>query len=487
MHGSVWRFWQSRVERTPLRTLGLAAFVVGTFWAWVALRRHWAIESHAWDLAIFVNAFWNFVAGNGFVSQVRGLPLLADHQSPSLLLWAPLFAAFPRAETLLLGQSFALAAAGILTYRIGRQFIPTGSKSPVAWLPAALPLLYWMWPGVRATNSFDFHAEALLPLAMLGAIAGLQSTEMRARIAGGLALIVALGTKESAAVLTVGMGLAWLAGAGPARTRAFTKRVGAACIAIGLAVFVFDLKVVPRFFEQTYAYGGFYSHWTTAPGAALVQTLGFARWKFLFYTLAPLAFLPLFNPRTFLLAAGPSYAILFLAEGTLRLNPEFHYATEVVVPLFWALPVAAERAHALWSRRVERAAFPFVLLACALFFQGRTEVSRFFEFRPSAHAQWLREAALPCIDPRAPLRASEQLLPHLSAREWAQGFEAEKLPPHGVRCAVYDSAVGNWPLGPAGARAKIPASMREVFSCGTFQVFAAEEAEECLVCRPVCR
>ena len=460
----------------------LGTLLVGVLWSTVALWRHWALESHAWDLGIFVNGFWNLTHGNGYVSNLRGLPLLADHQAPSAWLFAPVFALFPRAETLLVLQSLVLASAGAMTYRISRQY-QAGDAARLAWLPWAVPILYWCWPGVRSANAFDFHPECLLPLLMLSAIAGLQSAEWHARLAGALALLLALGTKESAGPLAAGIGLAWVAGAGPPATREFTRRAGIGVIVAGVCVFAFDLWMVPKLLGRPYAYGGLYAHLGQGFWSAIQTVLGLERWKFLLWTLGPLAFLPLAQPRIFLLAAGPAYAMLFLSEGNHRLSREYHYALEVSVPLFWALPGAALRISewgGQWKTWLPRA------LAICAFGYGLSEFQRLLEFRPPAHARWVVSQALPCVHPKPALRASERLLPHLSAREWAQGFEATETPPGGVLCAVLDSSVGHWPLTAEQALQRMPPGLKEVYRCGSFGIFAAGAATECMSCRPSC-
>jgi uncharacterized membrane protein len=75
----------------------------------------------------------------------------------------------------------------------------------------------------------------------------------------------------------------------------------------------------------------------TQPGYFFSQLVNAARLNFLFWTLAPLAFLPLANWRA-ALAALPAYLMLFLSEGDQRVRIVFHYGIEPASALFWALP-----------------------------------------------------------------------------------------------------------------------------------------------------
>ena len=112
------RAWHATLLRWPRRPLWIAAAAVGALYFCVSLLRHWAFESHGYDLGIFTNAIWNLTQGNGYVSSVKGgINLFADHQSPTFWLLAPLFWLIPRPETLLFANVFArYIVASLLTF-----------------------------------------------------------------------------------------------------------------------------------------------------------------------------------------------------------------------------------------------------------------------------------------------------------------------------------------------------------------------------------
>ena len=350
------RAWLGALERAPGRTLWGAAAAVGAFFFWVALVRHRAFDSHSFDLGIFTNAMWNLIHGNGYVSSVKeGINLFSDHQSPLFWALAPFFALVPRPETLLFAQAFGLAAGGPALFYLAR------ARFGAHWIGAALPWVYWCYLPLRKANTFDFHPEVFMLPLFLWAFAAFASSRRRAQALGLVALVG--GARRE------GIGLR---GGGRHRRRVGAER-GRAVMAqgagrasalalAGVALFFFDVKVVPRFFDGDYAYMGMYQRFGggvsdvllapfTQPALFFSQILNYERLHFLFWTLAPLGFLPLFAWRA-ALAALPAYLMLFLSEGDQRVSIVYHYGIEPGSALFWALPagLAACAARFGWKR-----------------------------------------------------------------------------------------------------------------------------------------
>src|SRR5438876_1532525 len=231
------RAWLDALERAPARTLWSAAAIVGALFLWVSLLRHRAFDSHGFDLGIFTNAIWNLTHGHGYVSSVKGgINLFSDHQSPLFWALAPLFWMIPRPETLLFAQALGLAAGGPALFYLARAQL--GREH---WAPAALPWLYWSYLPLRNANAFDFHPEVFMLPLFLWAFAGFASERPWARRLGLLALVAALGAKESAAVVAFGIGVAWALSSGAGSRR---ERWTAVALAVaGAALFFFDVKV----------------------------------------------------------------------------------------------------------------------------------------------------------------------------------------------------------------------------------------------------
>ena len=476
--------WRAALARSPARALWTAAALIGAGFLWPSLLRHWAFESHGHDLGIFTNAIWNLTHGNGYVSSVKGgINLFADHQSPLFWALAPPFALAPRPETLLAAQAFGLAAGGPALYYLARARF--GAEH---WASAALPWLYWAYLPLRNANAFDFHPEVFMLPLFLWAFAGFASPARWGKALGVVALAAALGAKESAPVVAVGLGVAWaLTGA--------KRWPGLALAAAGVAVFLFDVKVVPRFFGDDYAYMGLYQRFGggiadlllapfTQPGYFFTQILDRDRLNFLFWTLAPLGFLPLFDWRA-ALAALPAYLMLFLSEGEQRVRLVFHYGIEPGSALFWALPLGL----AAFARRFgwERAAIWMVVWAVAA--HGPTDFTRAHGYFRNLHAPWLGQA-MACIDPAASTAASGALVPHLATRAWI-GYPDQLKQASGepVGCVVTDLMVNNWPVGRQETRrvlASLPAQgYRQALKCNELTVYELR-GTSCLRCQPGC-
>src|SRR6267143_2960798 len=483
--------WLDALERSPGRTLWSAAGLVAALFLWVSLLRHRAFDSHGFDLGIFTNAMWNLTHGNGYVSSVKGgINLFSDHQSPLFWALAPLFWVIPRPETLLFAQAFGLAAGGLALFYLARAQL--GREH---WAPAALPWLYWSYLPLRNANAFDFHPEVFMLPLFLWAFAGFASERRWARGLGFLALVAALGAKESAAIVALGIGIAWALSAGGSRRDLW---FGVALAAAGAMLFFVDVKVVPRFFGGDYAYMGLYQRFGggvsdvllapfAQPAYFFSQLFNHERLNFLFWTLAPLGFLPLFHWRA-ALAALPPYLMLFLSEGDQRVRIIFHYGIEPGSALFWALPLGLAAFAGRFGWKCAGLWMLFWSLAC----MNPTELTRARRYVQSPHAQWLAAEVIPCLNTEAPMAASDVLIPHLATRSWISYPDALRQRPSGepVRCVVTDLELGNWPLWRGGVDrvlAGLPdQGYHESYRCRSFSVYELG-ASGCLRCVPECR
>lgn len=224
-HGlSLWELWTRSLEANPLRTLGAMWVLVSLCWFTTSLLRHRAFGSGLADLGIFTNAIWNVHSiGFPYSSIKDGLSLLADHQNYLVYPFGWIFFLWPSPVFLLLLQAFGLSSDDAL-YLLCRQRVGKGNAL-VAWLPLA----YWMCGPLRAANRFDFHPEVMMLPFFLFAAWLLQENENKKRLAGGFLFLLALAAKESAGPVACGLGLAWIAGAGPESTRRFHARSGLCC------------------------------------------------------------------------------------------------------------------------------------------------------------------------------------------------------------------------------------------------------------------
>lgn len=495
----IWDQWIFHLNQKPIRVLIGGSLLVGTVWALVSLRRHWSFNSGAADLGIFHNAIWNLTQHGNYVSSLKdGINLFQDHQSPIFWLFAPLYKMFPYAETLLISQAYAISLGAIPLFYLARQY-----RSGDLNFLGCIVLLYWILPASRAAIHFDFHPETLaLPL-FLATIAGLQSSHFKFRLLGGLALLLGLLTKESAGPLAVGLGIAWILGAGPSPTQSFSRKLGLIVVLLGFAVFYFDTKVVPGFFGSQYVYNIQYRQFGEStldillspflkPALFFSHILEESRLRFLFWTIAPLGFLPLLGWRALWLAL-PSYLILFLSEGNHRVSMQYHYAIEPSIGLLWAFVIGFTQA-----KKIPK--FSSILWIWILFWSlvtfGRSDLFRIRYYQETAHHTWLKKELFPCLTDQ-PLSASGSLTPHLANRKWIHhlpqievselGQTNQNLPAK-VSCVLYDSKVNNWPMATEQIQ-QLPRQMKqngyhEIYRCGSTVLYSQKASENCLQCTP---
>ena len=203
-----------------MRVVVVAAALWAVSFSFLAIARHDAFESNAFDLGYVTQTLWNTVHGEPFVfTTVDGVPfspegtldvshlrkphsLLAFHVEPILLLVAPLFAIWPDPRLLLILQAIALAAGAVSAAALaGRRL-----RHPAA--PVAFGLAYLLSPSIAAPALSDFHAVSLAPLLIFVA---LYLIETERPWLGFAAALLATATREDTAILMASLGAYLLA------------------------------------------------------------------------------------------------------------------------------------------------------------------------------------------------------------------------------------------------------------------------------------
>jgi uncharacterized membrane protein len=483
---ALWARWAKGLAEKPLRTLGPAWLIAALLAFSTSYARHNSLGSGLADLGIFTNGISN-VARLGFPSSSikGGASLLTDHQDFLLYPLGWIFPLWPSPVFLLLLQALAFSTGGIALFLLGRQRLgPAHAAVPL------LPFVFWMSGPLRNALRFDVLPEiVMLPLFLFAAY----FLQKRSWV-GALFLAAALATKESAGPVACGIGLAWLLGAGPAATRAFTRKLGVAVMALGAGLFYFDSHIVPGLFGVSYAYSDLYAPFGSTPialaAAPFTHPLLFlgrlfdtARLKFLLGTFLPVGFLPLFAPAA-LVAALPGFLMLFLTEGDHRISLGFHYAVEPMTGLLFALPVALSGIRS-------RLLFPGLALA-ALVSYGRSEPFYWRAYETAPHQTWVRDEVLPFVRPDAGVAASYAFVPHLSNREWVDqiyNLMDERL--RRADCVLIDASVNNTPMSISDILAmrmnleKLRGYSTEL-TCGALTVYRAPSVGACLTRIPAC-
>jgi len=178
--------------------LSIALSLIYTLvFSYVTILKYYAFETYGWDLGIYMQILWNTVHGKPFyytyeLSAVPSGNFLALHFSPLILLIAFFYALFPKAETLLVLQSTALGFGAIPLYMLAKKVL---NQRIIALTLATVYLLY---PPLHGINWFDFHDEAFLVPFLLLVYYAIESRKIRLLY---ISVALALSTIEYAPII----------------------------------------------------------------------------------------------------------------------------------------------------------------------------------------------------------------------------------------------------------------------------------------------
>jgi uncharacterized membrane protein len=150
-------------ERTAILVLSFLITYTAVFSS-LSVYRHYAYNTHAWDLGIFTQSLWTTLNSNRFLYYTCELivnpsgSFFGVHFSPLLFFILPVYGVLQAPETLLVLQSFILALASIPIYKLARA--QTGKRT----VGVAFALAYLLYPSVHHVNVYEFHVQSFLPL-----------------------------------------------------------------------------------------------------------------------------------------------------------------------------------------------------------------------------------------------------------------------------------------------------------------------------------
>jgi uncharacterized membrane protein len=157
---------RERVERFALLALVCGICLFSFFFLSVSLFRFHRLTAYAYDLGIFMQGVWLMAQGETPFVTLRGLHLFADHFSPILLLFVPLYRLYPHPFWFFLFQSFSFGLCALPLYRLSLRWLPSPSFALFFSLSSLLhPVFFSML-------FFDFHPLVLsLPFLLWAVLA----------------------------------------------------------------------------------------------------------------------------------------------------------------------------------------------------------------------------------------------------------------------------------------------------------------------------
>ncbi len=386
--------------------------------------RHYNFETQTWDLAAFVQSFWNASEGRGLVNNLEQVHNhLGLHFSPGLYLLMPAYAVFPSPYFLLFAQTLALALGAWPLFLLAKRIWPKGS-----W-PLTLAGLYLLYPGLHWSNFYDFHEITLFVPLMLAALYFLDIRRWGWMI---FFLMLAASMKEDAilAVMFVGLYLIikkhW--------------KIGLPIAVVSLVYFLIALKV----FMPALGGGALrldrYEHLGATPTEVVKNiatnplllgrtVLTSPKASYLFWTFLPVGFLPL--------ASWPTLALLLpgipenlLTNYHFQFSGMYHYDSVLIPAIFVGLIFGLKKVLSKWSNKEKIIRWTLISLALVSFLArsplGLTSFpAHYFSDTPQKEAYRNLVRLTP---PGVSVAANTNLVPHLSHRENVHALNSEPAP-----------------------------------------------------------
>jgi uncharacterized membrane protein len=178
---------RERVERLSSLTLIFGVCLFSSSFLFFSLFRFHRLTAYAYDLGIFMQGVWLMSQGETPFLTLRGLHLFADHFSPILLLFVPLYRLYPHPFWFFLFQSLSFGLCAIPLYRLSLRWLPSPSFALLFSLASLLhPVFFSML-------FFDFHPLVLSLPFLLWAVLAIEEGRMGQFFA---AIIFALSCRE---------------------------------------------------------------------------------------------------------------------------------------------------------------------------------------------------------------------------------------------------------------------------------------------------
>lgn len=340
----------------------MAAYALG--FSVLSVLRHDAYNTGRFDLGNMAQVVWSTAHGNPLrMTSLEGdqISRLAAHVDPILVLFAPLWLAWPSPDLLVVVQALAIALGALPVFWLARKHL--GSERSAL----AFALAYLLQPAVQWLTLSEFHPVALATPLLLFAFWWLDEDRL---LPFAVVAVFACATKEEIPLAVCAMGL-WYA---LSRRR---WRPGLLIALVGLAWALIAIEVViPHFnagassqFYSRYADvggspGGILKTALTDPLRIVEQAFDYEGIRYLAQLALPLGILWALSPLA-LLVSLPDLALNLLSHTSTQSSIHFHYTAGVIPGLVVAAALGAARLRRARPRWVGGLAPALVLLALA--------------------------------------------------------------------------------------------------------------------------
>jgi len=443
----------------PWLVLTLMVVVSGAGFAWLAVMRHLAYQSHAFDLGNMDQAVWSTLHGHPlrFTDMQVGRQVLgsrlAIHVEPILVALAPLYALHSGPETLLVVQALVVATGAVPAFLLALRHVGD------PWLSLVFPAAFLLHPSLQNALLDDFHAVTLSCALLLWVIYALDAERW---LLFTVFALLSMATKEEVSLIVASLGIFVLAR---------RHRVTGLVVAIAGAVWFYlcVAAIIPHVnpsgqspYLARYSYlgrglRGVLVGGVLHPHRVVSVLLSPSRAHYLQYLLQPLGWSPLFG-FSFMLVAVPVLLINMLSTDPTMYSGFYQYSAEVV-PLLMAAGIIGVGHVVNAARFAHHNAFTGVRLTLCLLVLGAAVVdARRYGYSPlaagfvvpsaGAHQQ-LENRMVSAIPANAVVASADEIEPHVSQRRWSYllpTVHPVNGPPAGY--IILDASVPSLPVSP---------------------------------------
>ncbi len=334
--------------KTIIRSDYFILFLIAFFYilvvSSVAISRHEAFRTNAWDLGIYSQSLYTTLNHGKilyYTSELPGNPsgsLFGIHFSPFLFLLVPIYAIFQNPVTLLILRPIATSIGLIPLYWILRE-----QKVNSRLVTFFLAIIYVVYPPINASLS-NFDIEVFLPALFLFAIHYLKKGKL---LYCYIFVVLSLMVNEFVPLIVMAMAVYFFLLhrgeiIGGSRSRKLTKNAIFVIILLlsGLLWFTLASAVITRFNPNALSTKWEWGEFGTSPGEIVTNVLtnpaktlevlfNDGQNKFLYITslFGPLAFLSFLDPLTLIMT------LPWLTASLLSINP-LYYAIGTQYPAF---------------------------------------------------------------------------------------------------------------------------------------------------------
>lgn len=278
----------------------------------VSVIRFWQYEVFYYDFGIFDSAIWNVAHLNPPVIDhlvVGGKWIFADHFSPGIFIFSPLFWITSRSETLLVAQAVTVALGGFVIYKIGIEL--TKNK----FISLSILIAYFLFLGLQNAVISDFHEVTVATLPLTLTFWAIVKKRFKLYF---LFLFLTLLFKESNFILGISIGL-------------FIFLLNKKNWRIALLSIIFSIIygflainiIIPYFAKASYHYSQ-----SVELNSGLITSFFDNKKKIetIFYSFLSFGFLPLFSPATWPLILQDFFTRFYSQVGETRIGLGLHYS-----------------------------------------------------------------------------------------------------------------------------------------------------------------